>query len=1055
MTETWARRCAPWLACALTMVGCDGMEMTCPEGTELVEGACVAPEPDAQIGMDGATPPPEDGGPMVEPDGGPTTPDGGPMGMPDGGPMGMPDGGPMMMPDGGIPPDLPDSGTPTCPTPDTWYRDWDADGYGDPAASVESCDPVEGFVTNADDCNDTCDTCWTGASETCDMRDNDCDGTTDEGVTTTFYLDADGDGRGDPARTTDACAVPTGHVSNGDDCDDGCDTCWTGATETCDLRDNDCNGSVDEGVTATFYRDGDGDGHGDPAMTSTGCTAPSGFVTSDTDCDDTCAACYPGNSETCDGEDNDCNGSVDEGLLHTYYRDADGDGHGDAAGSTTACTAPSGYVSSDDDCDDTCAACYPGNSETCDGEDNDCDMGVDEGLLHTYYRDADGDGHGDAADDTTACTAPSGYVSSDDDCDDTCAACYPGNPETCDGEDNDCDVSVDEGVLLTFFRDADGDGWGASSPTTEACTQPSGYAERDGDCNDACATCRPFATEVCDTLDNDCDMGVDEGVQMRFYRDADGDGHGLASASVLACAAPSGHVTSMDDCDDTCAVCYPGNSEVCDGEDNDCDVDVDETVQTLYYRDGDGDGYGRDDVTQLACAPPSGFVGVGMDCDDATSSTYPSASELCNAIDDDCDGSRDETFTCVEGETTGCTTSCGSRGTGTCTTSCEEPDAAACTPPSETCNYVDDDCDGYLDEYGFSVGSQDSLSWGAPLERPRATECPGGTCAFFYVGGQVLGYRLDSDGTVLNAAVPHAGDDTFDIGYYPGDSRLAYAYIDGSSIRVRLLDATSLGSLRSTTISRTASYVRVVVDSSAVWVYALEGSWIRRYRVSKSTGAWDGVVRNVTLTDVPFDVAARGTTHYVSYLGPLNHNRVYVGQVTSSGTLTTEELRTVGSGVTMSDPAIDVTADGEIMLAWAERGSSWTQSQFLFAHKRNWSAPPLVRTFRSAHTTPPNQVGTPTLRIDVGHARGSAGVDVFHIGVVSREWDEASPTFGEIEVFTIQRGTSATGWVNDSELVPSSLSQHNGVAVAPRADIGYWVFREGRFGSAFFNPVGC
>ncbi|MEC7522191.1 MAG: putative metal-binding motif-containing protein [Myxococcota bacterium] len=992
MTETWARRCAPWLACALTMVGCDGMEMTCPEGTELVEGACVAPEPDAQIGMDGATPPPEDGGPMVEPDGGPTTPDGGPMGMPDGGPMGMPDGGPMMMPDGGIPPDLPDSGTPTCPTPDTWYRDWDADGYGDPAASVESCDPVEGFVTNADDCNDTCDTCWTGASETCDMRDNDCDGTTDEGVTTTFYLDADGDGRGDPARTTDACAVPTGHVSNGDDCDDGCDTCWTGAIETCDLRDNDCNGSVDEGVTATFYRDGDGDGHGDPAMTSTGCTAPSGFVTSDTDCDDTCAACYPGNSETCDGEDNDCNGSVDEGLLHTYYRDADGDGHGDAAGSTTACTAPSGYVSSDDDCDDTCAACYPGN------------------------------------------------------------------PETCDGEDNDCDVSVDEGVLLTFFRDADGDGWGASSPTTEACTRPSGYAERDGDCNDACATCRPFATEVCDTLDNDCDMGVDEGVQTRFYRDADGDGHGLASASVLACAAPSGHVTSMDDCDDTCAVCYPGNSEVCDGEDNDCDVDVDETVQTLYYRDGDGDGYGRDDVTQLACAPPSGFVGVGMDCDDATSSTYPSASELCNAIDDDCDGSRDETFTCVEGETTGCTTSCGSRGTGTCTTSCEEPDAAACTPPSETCNYVDDDCDGFLDERLFSVGSENRLTAPSNLSRPRTTECPdGSTCAFFVGAGQVLGYRIGSDGSVLESAIPQSGNDTFDIGYRPGDPYLYYAYIDGSSIEIRVLNPRTLVAVRTRSIARTASYLRVVVDGSHVWIYTLEGSAIRRYRLSRTFGTWDGMTRNVTISEDPFDVVVSsesGDPHYVSFVVPVTHRMVQMTRVPASGSPSTVTLESLPSDQTASDPAITTTSDGQIFVAWAVRGAaSFLDNAIRYGHLERWGRPPLVGNLSGYGRNTPSIGGSPGLQIDVGHATGVAGTAVFHAAVAERAYNASNTTWGEVHAYTFQRAGLRTAIQN--ETMPSSSRTHEGAAVSPLTDITFGVFYEGSLSRGLWRRLGC
>ena len=67
----------------------------------------------------------------------------------------------------------------------------------------------------------------------------------------TFYRDADGDGYGDPANSTQACATPPGYVSNGTDCDDGDNTVYPGVPGICDGKDNNCNGTIDEGVKTT------------------------------------------------------------------------------------------------------------------------------------------------------------------------------------------------------------------------------------------------------------------------------------------------------------------------------------------------------------------------------------------------------------------------------------------------------------------------------------------------------------------------------------------------------------------------------------------------------------------------------------------------------------------------------------------------------------------------------------------------------------------------------------------------------------------------------------
>lgn len=156
-----------------------------------------------------------------------------------------------------------------------------------------------------------------------------------------------------------------------------------------------------------------------------------------------------------------------------------------------------------------------GTSDALDG----CPNNASLTSPRTYYVDADGDGYGTTSTGTScSSTAPAGYSSVNTDCNDSNAAIKPTATEVCDLVDNNCDGSIDEGVKTTYYRDADGDGYGTAGTTTQGCSAPTGYVASSTDCNDANSAIRPGATEICDGIDQDCDGAYDNG-----FADADGD----------------------------------------------------------------------------------------------------------------------------------------------------------------------------------------------------------------------------------------------------------------------------------------------------------------------------------------------------------------------------------------------------------------------------------------------------------------------------------------------------------------------------------------------------
>ncbi len=197
------------------------------------------------------------------------------------------------------------------------------------------------------------------------------------------------------------------------------------------------------------------------------------------------------------------------------------------------------------DCDDGDPSVAPGLPERCDGKDNDCNGSIDDDPAEPlWYPDGDLDGYGADSPSLAACDPPQGYVDRAGDCDDGDATVNPDAAEACNDVDDDCDGQTDEEPTsdpLTWYFDADGDGWGDDTRTVEQCLPPKGYASRGGDCEDLADSVNPDANEVCGNgLDDDCDddpddcrldgeLSVDDAAAV-IYGETPGDELGVAVA---------------------------------------------------------------------------------------------------------------------------------------------------------------------------------------------------------------------------------------------------------------------------------------------------------------------------------------------------------------------------------------------------------------------------------------------------------------------------------------------------------------------------------------------
>jgi hypothetical protein len=248
--------------------------------------------------------------------------------------------------------------------------------------------------------------------------------------------------------------------------------------------------------------------------------------------------------------------------------------------------------------------------------------------------------------------------------------CWPTHCENgiLDGDE----VSIDNGGSCSSLvcppagaNNGDGGGY-----CTEICPCPTGFGDCDSDAHCAAGTVcmnnngelwgMPTNYDVCvpshcenGTLDGD-ETSVDQGgscgvidncLQVLFFADGDGDTYGDVDTVTGGCAGdplPGFVEDNSDDCDDTNGAIFPGATEICDGEDNDCDGAIDEGVgsQETYYADADFDTYGDVGNSIEGCGAPPGYVSDDQDCNDGNSSINPGVAEVCaNGVDDNCDGS--------------------------------------------------------------------------------------------------------------------------------------------------------------------------------------------------------------------------------------------------------------------------------------------------------------------------------------------------------------------------------------------------------------------------------